>query len=120
MHKSDRIQVTLSPAMRIAITLLAEKTGLAPSTQAMVTLRAALDRTIHSAEGQERLREWRGRMNLAERIYDATTDRYVENLTEREQEKLHELEEEAAATPATDAASRIAARRRSREAHPVD
>lgn len=112
MHKSDRIQVTLSPAMRIALTLLAEKTGLAPSTQAMVVMRAALDRTIHSTEGQERLRQWRSRMNLSERIYDATTDRYVENLAERELEKLSHAEEEVATSPDAATPAGAEARRR--------
>jgi len=83
MHRSDRIAVTLSPAMRIALELLAERSGLAPSTQAMVVMRSALDRTIHSAECQQRIAARRGAWTTAERIYDATSDRLVENAYER-------------------------------------
>jgi hypothetical protein len=36
--------------MRIALCILAERSGLAPTTQAMVLLRQALDRTMQSAQ----------------------------------------------------------------------
>ena len=83
MHRTKRIAVTLSPAMLTALELLAERSGLSVSTQAMVVLRAGLDRTIHSTEGQERIRAARASFTRDERIYEATTDRLVENTSER-------------------------------------
>lgn len=83
MRRSDRVAVTLSPAMRIALDLLAERSGLAASTQGMVLMRAALDRTIHSAECQERIRKARANFTVADRVYDATSDRLVENNLQR-------------------------------------
>lgn len=64
----NRVQVTVTPEMRVALGLLARRSGLLPSTQATVTLRQALDRTIQSVECQDAIkqatafrtsREWR-------------------------------------------------------------
>ncbi len=57
MEARNRVKVTVSPAMRVALEILAARSNLPVATQAMVTLRAALDRTIQSAEGQAALRE---------------------------------------------------------------
>lgn len=52
----NRVQVTVSPEMRVALGILARRSGLTPSAQAMVTLRQALDRTISSEECREAVR----------------------------------------------------------------
>ena len=79
MARQDRLQVTVSPEMSVALGLLAERTGLQVSTQAMVLLRQALDRTIHSAECEERLRQRRADQTAAQWREDAAAARFVEN-----------------------------------------
>jgi len=56
MQKERRLQVTVSPAMMVALDILRERSGLPRATQALAVMRSALDRTIHSAECQDRLR----------------------------------------------------------------
>ncbi len=55
MARMQRVKVVLTPAMVYALEVLAERSGLPLAAQARVTLRSALDRTIHSAEVQDRL-----------------------------------------------------------------
>jgi hypothetical protein len=78
MARCHRVTVKLSPAMTVALDVLAHRNGLAPSTQAMVLLRQALDRTMGSAEV---------RSILADRAYDLSgqqkaDDMAVEHLVE--------------------------------------
>jgi hypothetical protein len=82
MARSDRIQVTVSPAMLCALDLLAERNTLTVSAQATLTLRQALDRTIGSAECLRRLRAHTATRNHATWLQDQTTDRAVERLVE--------------------------------------
>jgi len=77
----NRVQVTVSPAMRVALTMLAEKTGLPMATQATVILRQALDRTINSAEGVARLREQQAHQTARDWSDDRSTETFVENVT---------------------------------------
>lgn len=51
----NRVQVTVSPEMRVALGILARRSGVTVSTQATVTLRQALDRTINSEECRQAL-----------------------------------------------------------------
>lgn len=83
----SRVSVTVSPAMTVALEILAERSNLPMATQAMVVLRAALDRTIASAEGQDRLRKRMAGRTVREWRDDAYADRVVESTFEREQEK---------------------------------
>lgn len=79
MARSDRIQVTVSPAMYCALGILAERQGVTLSAQATVTLRQALDRTMASKECQERLRQHVAQRNHATWVRDQVADRAVEN-----------------------------------------
>ena len=76
--RQDRIQITVSPLMTIALGVLSERTGLTPSTQAMVLLRQALDRTISTDVVQTRYRAHKAQRNHATWMSDATTDHAVE------------------------------------------
>lgn len=78
MARQDRLQVTISPEMGVALGILAERTGLQVSTQAMVLLRQALDRTIGSAECRERMRKRSAGQSAAQWRADRYADRYVE------------------------------------------
>jgi hypothetical protein len=83
MARSDRIQVTVSPAMTVALGMLAERNGLTMSAQATLTLRQALDRTMGSVECQRRLRQHTAQRNHATWVADQVADRAVEVLREQ-------------------------------------
>lgn len=83
MARSDRIQVTVSPAMTVALGMLADRNALTLSAQATLTLRQALDRTMGSAECQRRLRQHTAQRNHATWVQDQVTDRAVEVLREQ-------------------------------------
>lgn len=82
MARSDRIQVTVSPAMTVALSMLAERNGITVSAQATLTMRQALDRTMNSVEAQRRLRQHKAQRNHATWMQDQTADRAVEVLCE--------------------------------------
>jgi hypothetical protein len=77
MARQDRLQVTISPEMAVALAILAERSGLQTSTQAMVLLRQALDRTIGSAECQERLRVRKSNRSVQQWREDMAAERFV-------------------------------------------
>lgn len=83
MARSDRIQVTVSPAMTVALGMLAERNDLTVSAQATLTLRQALDRTMNSLECQRRLREHTAQRNHATWQMDQVNDRAVELIYEK-------------------------------------
>lgn len=78
MTRQYRVQVTVSTPMRIALELLADRTGLTPSTQAMVLLRQALARTMESEACQVRVRQHNAQRNAGTWAADTTTERAVE------------------------------------------
>lgn len=82
MARSDRIQVTVSPAMTVALGMLAERNGLTISAQATLTMRQALERTIGSAECVRRLRQHTAQRNHATWMADTMADRAVERVYE--------------------------------------
>jgi len=82
MARSDRIQVTVSPAMTVALGILAERSGLTMSAQATLVLRQALDRTMNSAEAVRRLRMHTAQRNHATWAQDMVADRAVERINE--------------------------------------
>lgn len=84
MARSDRVQVTVSPAMHCALGMLAERNAITISAQATLTLRQALDRTINSIECQRRLRQHTAQRNHATWQQDQMSDRAVEVLCEEE------------------------------------
>lgn len=54
--RTDRVTATVPTAVMVALDHLCYKTGLSRSAQAMVLLRQALDRTMGSAEVQEKIK----------------------------------------------------------------
>lgn len=83
MARSDRIQVTISPAMHCALSMLAERNAVTLSAQATLTLRQGLDRTISTAECQRRLRQHTAQRNHATWQQDQVADRAVERMVEQ-------------------------------------
>jgi hypothetical protein len=79
MARSDRLTVTVSPHMMVALDVLAERTGLSRSSQAMVLLRQALDRTMGSDEVRKRLDASRPLRTVREWRRDAAADADVHN-----------------------------------------
>jgi len=71
--------VTVSREMTIALEVLCSKSGLAPSTQAMVILRQGLDRTIQSDPVQIRLRQEEAFRTRDEWLGDQVTSTFVAN-----------------------------------------
>lgn len=78
-RRSNRIQVTLSPEMTVALEVLAAKSGLALATQAMVTLRQALDRTIQTEHVQLRVRQDAAFRTRDQWLQDTQTETYLHN-----------------------------------------
>jgi hypothetical protein len=76
---SYRLGLTVSREMIVALDVLAAKSGLALTTQAMVLLRQALDRTISSEPVQLRLKQDRAFASRDQWLMDRQTETYVEN-----------------------------------------
>jgi len=83
MARSDRVQMTVSPAMMVALGMLAERNGLTISAQATLSMRQALERTIGSAECQRRLRQHTAQRNRGTWERDQMADRAVERIYEQ-------------------------------------
>jgi hypothetical protein len=75
--RSHRYMVTVSREMTIALEVLCAKSGLAPSTQAMVILRQGLDRTIQSEPVQLRLRQEQQFRTRDQWLADQQTETFV-------------------------------------------
>ena len=71
--------VTVSREMTIALEVLCAKSGLAPSTQAMVILRQGLDRTIQSDAVQIRLKQEEAFRTRDEWLGDQVASTFVAN-----------------------------------------
>lgn len=80
MARQTRVQVTVSPEMSVALEVLAGRTGLSVSAQAMVLLRQALDRTIGTEVVQRRLRAQRAQRTAADWRSDTGTTHMVETV----------------------------------------
>lgn len=74
----NRITVTVSSTMRIALEHLASRNNIGVSTQATMILRQGLDRTISSKEVQEAVGRHKRARNTAEWQYDQTTEYAIE------------------------------------------
>lgn len=77
--RSQRYMVTVNREMTIALEVLSAKSGLAPSTQAMVILRQGLDRTIASEAVQLRLRQEQAFRSRDAWLADQSADTFVAN-----------------------------------------
>lgn len=78
-RRSNRVSVTVSHEMTVALEVLAGKSGLSLSTQAMVVLRQALDRTIASEPVQLRVRQDAAFRTRDQWLQDMQNDTYVSN-----------------------------------------
>lgn len=78
-RRSSRLNLTVSHEMTVALEILAAKSGLALTTQAMVCLRQALDRTITSDAAQLRIKQDRAFRTRDEWLTDTQTDAFVNN-----------------------------------------
>jgi hypothetical protein len=78
-RRSNRIHVTVSTEMTIALDILAAKSGLSLATQAMVVLRQGLDRTIQSDAAQLRIKQEAAFRTRDQWLQDTMTERFVEN-----------------------------------------
>jgi len=74
-----RVNLTVNREMMVALEVLAAKSGLAVTTQAMVSLRQALDRTIASEPVQLRIAQDRAFATRDQWLMDRQTDTYVSN-----------------------------------------
>ena len=77
--KQERVAVTLSPDMMVALEILASKSGLAVATEAMVRLRQALSPTINSEACQLRVRQDAAFRTRDQWLRDTQNETYVAN-----------------------------------------
>jgi hypothetical protein len=73
-----RVHVTVTPAMKIALQVLAERETSSVAAIASRKLREALDRTIQTAEVQKALDRHRAHLSPTGRELDHWTERAVE------------------------------------------
>lgn len=77
--KQSRVSVTLDPTMRVALEILAAKSGLAMATEAMVRLRQALLPTINSEACQVRVRQDAAFRTRDQWLADMQVETFVSN-----------------------------------------
>lgn len=78
LNRSDRISVTLSPAMRIALIHLATRHGTGAAQEASILLRQALSRTIETPEVQRQVREHKAQRTAAQWRDEEQMDHVIE------------------------------------------
>lgn len=78
LQRRDRVGVTLSPAMRIALDHLASRHGTGTAQEASILLRQALSRTIETPEVQRQLREHKAARTAAQWRDEEQVDHAVE------------------------------------------
>ena len=78
MARTDRLSVTVSPHMMVAIDHLCYRTGLSRASQAMTLLRQALDRTMQSEPVREALRRQLADQGVRARMRGESTEHFVE------------------------------------------
>lgn len=78
-RRATRVNVTVSREMTIALEALAAKSGLTLTTQAMVLLRQALDRTIATEGVQIRLKQEEAFRTRDQWLDDMSTGTFVHN-----------------------------------------
>ena len=86
--RATRINLTVSLEMTIALEALAAKSGLSLTTQAMVMLRQALDRTIQSEAVQIRIKQEEAFRTRDQWLADQSTGAFVHNAVLTAEEKL--------------------------------
>ena len=86
--RATRINLTVSLEMTIALEILAAKSGLSLTTQAMVMLRQALDRTITSEAAQIRIKQEEAFRTRDQWLADQSTGAFVNNAVLTAEERL--------------------------------
>lgn len=76
--KNTRLNLTVSYPMRVALEVLAERTGLGVATQATVLLRQALDRTMQTDAVRRRVASHNAQRNHATWLEDTVTEHATE------------------------------------------
>lgn len=89
-RRATRVNVTVSREMTVALEVLAAKSGLTVTTQAMVLLRQALDRTIASEAVQIRVKQEEAFRTRDQWLEDQSTGAYVHNAVLTAEEKLQD------------------------------
>lgn len=77
-QRRDRLSVTVTPEMRVALEQLAERSGLLLSTQATVVLRQGLARTISTEAVQAAVRRYKAARNHAAWQADTMAETAIE------------------------------------------
>ena len=77
-RKRDRVTVTLSLPMRLALEHLAARHGLATATEATMILRQGLDRTINTDALMEKVREHKAQRTAEQWRDEVQIDHAVE------------------------------------------
>jgi len=85
--RSNRLSLTVSREMTIALEMLASKSNLGVATQAMVILRQGLDRTIASDAVQIRLKQERAFRTRDQWLEDQSSETFVERALEAASEQ---------------------------------
>lgn len=96
--RRDRLQLTVSEPMRVALEVLVQRTGLPLSAQASMILRQALDRTIHTPEVQGRLARHRAHRTHAEWASETMTDHAIEEAYHHAAQATTDAQEAAASS----------------------
>lgn len=76
--RRDRVSVTLSPAMRLALEHLAARHGTPFAQEATIMLRQALARTIETPDVQRKVREHKAARTAAEWRDEEQVDHAIE------------------------------------------
>jgi hypothetical protein len=76
--QTSRLNLTVSHQMRVALEVLAARTGLGVATQATMMLRQALDRTITTPEVQRRMASHNAQRNHAAWLEETMVDHATE------------------------------------------
>lgn len=84
-YTRDRVTITLSVPMRLALDALRARHGLPLATEATMLLRQGLDRTIQSAEVQELYRQHKAQRTAGDWRQEVQVDHAVETTFTRYQ-----------------------------------
>lgn len=87
----NRLQLTLSTDMRIAIEHLARERSIPVSSVATMLLRGALDRTINSAAVQQQIKQHVAQRTRAEWEVDTTSNHAIETQYAKTRSTLTEI-----------------------------
>lgn len=88
MARTDRVSITISPLMMVALDHMCGRTGLSRSSQACMLMRQALARTMESKEVREKYQQSRAYRTASQWSQDEQTEHYVEQVWESNEASL--------------------------------